>query len=258
MKSNVPCKYFYNDGYCGKGKYCEFLHGEKTCRKACKFFTTPQGCSRGKQCMFAHDRHGAKDKSSITTAIGVSAAAPILAPAIETIRQANDDGPKNTMSTLWGFDDDNDEGIYFYGASGTANFDRRRENRRYSEIVGNECGRNVIDNHFQEPLHKMTVCPFYLSGSCRFGNACRNIHSSGNDIGDSVPVDVRVDSLSEEALLLQEEMKACSEAECGICLTALGDRSRGLMSHCTCVFCLECIRSWRKEGVEIAKSSQVR
>ena len=33
----------------------------------------------------------------------------------------------------------------------------------------------------------------------------------------------------------------------------------GLLSHCDCVFCLECIRNWRTEGVAVAKlNSQVR
>jgi hypothetical protein len=257
MKAGVPCKYFHKDGYCAKGNYCEFLHGNKMSRKPCRFFASPQGCSRGKQCTFAHVKPDIKGKVSMPG--GAVAAAP-LSPASQPSSQSNSiDVPQNALNSLWGFEDD-DAGVYFYGASGTGNFDEKHENRRYSEVVGEDpsCGGQ---RPMPPSINSRNVCAFYLSGSCRFGNACRNIHSGGGtDSSDQYweVVDVRAEGCSEEASVLHAEVQACSEAECGICLTTLGERSRGLLSHCPCVFCLECIRSWRKEGVEIAKSSQVR
>ena len=45
---------------------------------------------------------------------------------------------------------------------------------------------------------------------------------------------------------------ADASAECGICMGAPADSARGLfgvLSNCACVFCLDCIRAWRREGL---------
>eukprot|EP00597_Dinobryon_sp_UTEXLB2267_P012377 CAMPEP_0170113074 /NCGR_PEP_ID=MMETSP0020_2-20130122/9617_1 /TAXON_ID=98059 /ORGANISM="Dinobryon sp., Strain UTEXLB2267" /LENGTH=154 /DNA_ID=CAMNT_0010339251 /DNA_START=687 /DNA_END=1151 /DNA_ORIENTATION=+ len=45
-----------------------------------------------------------------------------------------------------------------------------------------------------------------------------------------------------------------STIECGICISV--PKVFGILSNCDCVFCLECIRDWRKEGLNVAKSSE--
>ena len=80
------------------------------------------------------------------------------------------------------------------------------------------------------------ICQFYLSGSCRYGDACRNIHMGrGDDIAS-----------------------VATHFECGICIGHPNDELWGLLSHCSCVFCLQCIRGWRKDGLSISKRDQVR
>ena len=179
-------------------------------------------------------------------------APPPQAPLIGMAKIINPD-----KATLWGFQDDvgDDSGVYFYGASGTGNFDRGNS-KRYSDAVGHDFVQETVAPAAVETPPQ--ICSFYISGCCRFGEACRNIHSTSVD-REGVPVDVRCNSNeADEAQLLAAEREAARVAECGICLSSLEDRTRGMLSHCSCIFCMDCIRSWRKDGVEIAKSSQVR
>ena len=80
------------------------------------------------------------------------------------------------------------------------------------------------------------ACKFFLSGSCVYGSRCRYRHDKENGIETSVK----------------------SDLECGICMAMIDGCQLGMMSHCNCLFCLNCIRNWRKDGLEISGPSQVR
>ena len=85
---------------------------------------------------------------------------------------------------------------------------------------------------------KNTVCRFNKQGMCAYGSSCRYIH----------------DTAPETSLFHTPEL----DLECGICMNKLNGSQIGMLSHCNCLFCLNCIRAWRKDGLEISGPSQVR
>jgi len=87
------------------------------------------------------------------------------------------------------------------------------------------------------------ICPFFLADCCKFGERCRNLHPN-------------TDSSSSDAMKESSAKKPSLEGkECGICMDPAPYALYGLMSHCDCKFCLNCIRKWRN----VAKSpDQVR
>jgi len=113
------------------------------------------------------------------------------------------------------------------------------------------------------------TCTFFLQGICRHGASCRNLHTFPRNTcvwcGDRVEPDVKdmknpleLERLTveahgahisqcEEFKAVQEERKQSRDLQCGICLKRpVQEGARfGLLSHCSHVFCLECIREWR-------------
>lgn len=83
-------------------------------------------------------------------------------------------------------------------------------------------------------------CRFFQAGNCKFGSRCRFSHRS--DFSSPVATKAAADD---------NEPK-----ECGICIEPPASALYGLLSHCDCKFCLECIRGWRKDGIEVAKNSE--
>eukprot|EP00746_Dinoflagellata_sp_MGD_P132662 gnl/MRDRNA2_/MRDRNA2_66370_c0_seq2.p1 gnl/MRDRNA2_/MRDRNA2_66370_c0~~gnl/MRDRNA2_/MRDRNA2_66370_c0_seq2.p1 ORF type:complete len:273 (+),score=59.69 gnl/MRDRNA2_/MRDRNA2_66370_c0_seq2:53-871(+) len=68
------------------------------------------------------------------------------------------------------------------------------------------------------------VCKYFLEGNCMYGSECQYSHQSTSSLKKA-------------------------DIECGICFenpTAKGSRI-GMLENCDHVFCLQCIRSWRKQ-----------
>jgi len=85
----------------------------------------------------------------------------------------------------------------------------------------------------QIPKRKPIPCKFFQSGSCFKGIACTFSHA------------LERDTLSEDSTL-----KEGHEQSCSICLenVVTNHKRFGLLSGCDHVFCLECIREWRKQA----------
>ena len=82
-------------------------------------------------------------------------------------------------------------------------------------------------------------CPFYLKGICRFGDRCELRHDAQ---------DVEHHNDPQEQLM------------CGICLEPVGrehNKRFGLLQGCEHVYCLHCLRTWRKEGSKEAQDRRV-
>lgn len=99
--------------------------------------------------------------------------------------------------------------------------------------------------YFPDQYDPANICSFFLAGNCKFGFRCRNLHITQQEYDDSVTA--------------YTQFTKPTPKECGICIEPAPTALYGLMSHCDCKFCLECIRGWRKEGLTVAKKSdQVR
>mmetsp|Transcript_10015 Transcript_10015/g.10125 ORF Transcript_10015/g.10125 Transcript_10015/m.10125 type:complete len:430 (+) Transcript_10015:222-1511(+) len=51
---------------------------------------------------------------------------------------------------------------------------------------------------------------------------------------------------------------SAATVECGICMSAPEDGRLGVLSHCQCIFCIKCIRQWRKTGGIVSGADQTR
>ena len=178
----------------------------------------------------------------------------------------------------WGFVGDNSssssnsiDGVYFYGAPGTLNYEqpvaasnvveksawnRQRHFESPTLIPGQAAHHPNIE---AVPARNLIICPYFQAGDCRFGQKCRNYHEpeiqNFQEDHDA--------SLSLKNCIYEKETKKVNcYVECSICIS-VPDKDKGelfgIMSHCSCIFCLVCIREWRVEGLKVAsKSEQVR
>jgi len=140
-----------------------------------------------------------------------------------------------SIESIWGFQDE----------------DTLQPSKRvYSDVVGvsDSLGvKTVCGNKRAEPLvaqDQQKICTFFLSGCCKYGSLCKNIHL---DFDDSERGTEKEKDGSEETF------------SCGICLGQPEDGGQfGLLNGCNCVFCLSCIRNWRKEGTGVCEKEGVR
>jgi E3 ubiquitin-protein ligase makorin len=253
----VYCRFLRDDGYCSKGKYCEFSHDKSAANVACKAFSSTGKCRFGTACSFAHRSSVSTAKTDILrppiVSIKDSKLYPIASSSSSTnstVKSSPDKNKKvadssNNYSSIWGFDDSNDNGVYFYGAPGTfpqqdqlASTDSyasiARSNTESTEIEPSESGQASSISK------KKQICSFFLVRSCKFGDFCRNSH----EIED------------ESITVVSETIDDSSYPECGICISKPDDSMYGMLNNCDCSFCLKCIRGWRKDGIEVAKDTQ--
>jgi len=91
----------------------------------------------------------------------------------------------------------------------------------------------------------LPVCRFYVLGTCRFGSSCKFSHTTNTALET-----MSVSNINEGNVAFGSD----TSIECGICISV--PKVFGILSNCDCVFCLECIRDWRKEGLTVAKTSE--
>lgn len=215
------------------GDYCPFLH--QTERPLCKFYLSPEGCRRGNSCTFSHRTVPKEPKKYKPVQLIDKVEVPEQKPVTHFAT--------NPVNQLWGFDSHDEN--YFYGTVGA--MDHTHSSRPYADVLGHSDASEDEVRTISKPSSVPVICPFYIYGSCLYGSNCRNIHSLDGSQANEF-----------ENMLMNEEIEAAKRAECGICLCPIEDKSLGMLSNCWCTFCLECIRSWRKEGATFSKSSHVR
>lgn len=281
MSSSNPiiCTFFLRDGYCSKGSYCSFCH-DKSKQSICKYYSEGK-CKHGNACSFLHSNKAGGKKGSgetsasrpapppiaqapvsvVTTAATAATAAVATAATDDAVPHALSSTSTATIESLWGFGgaDREEEGVYFYGAPGTTKFQPVQLTQLPAGSYSKVLASNLADDCHEEKMVadrlpvvprvqqvarklRQTVCQFYAAGNCKFGSACRHEH------------------VADQKDAHGEEEDAGERKDCGICLAPPdGGGLYGLMSHCTCVFCLKCIRNWRSDGITVAhKSEQVR
>jgi hypothetical protein len=232
-KGTYPCAYFAKDGYCAKGKYCEFVHDKP---QPCKNFRSPSGCRFGSKCMFSHS------KKAFETSI-------LLRPSateIQTLTQVDespmiiDSNPQlqESAQSAWGFEDTS---VYFYGAAGTSTFTRPK---RYNEAVGLV---HDLDYRSHQTLATKKECTYFKAGYCMYGDMCRHLHPDDKKTHEYL--EINHEDMSNDTI---------SSAECGICLSTPENGVYGVLNNCNCMFCCDCIKNWRKEGLTYEESTQVR
>ena len=262
-KKSFPCSYFARDGFCVKGDLCEFNHDKQHPKRTpCKNMLTHGECKYGANCLFSHaisvlsrGRSVKKAENGNTKDRVVEEASQSKVASTTSLSYATGNQTAS-VEALWGFEDEggNDPG-YFYGAAGSSF--QHPHPRRYSQVVGrggDESASSSSSTFSSRDVQRKTVCLFFMTGQCKYGAGCRNIHPSPEpSTNEEEEEALRLLSLSAEAL---EETPSL---ECGICMAARPENGLyGVLSGCSCVFCLDCIRNWRKEGLSFEDASQVR
>ena len=307
------CTYFARDGYCSKGPYCQFSHVRGALPSICKNFLNANGCRFGSSCAFLHtvksshvtrgDSHSPQPDSDVDSfrnrgkvsnaasflgVDGVNQLVPIVPRSDEESVHMKDDNTKSILEASskefnaqsnWNFDPNetidssNIDGVYFYGASGTASFlaskssesiwnIKTREGRISSSSYDSENQIRSRNIKISKIDHKDVICPYHINGDCRFGSKCRYQHEFGEDNTVDYQEFRDIGSADDERELKSKVKNENGILECNICISQ-PDRSKGelfgIMSHCKCVFCLNCIREWRNEGLKNpGKVDQVR
>ena len=228
-RGSFPCVYFAKEGFCAKGRHCEFVHERPG---PCKNFLSPEGCRFGSRCMFSH----AKPRPPSTV---VHSPVVLDSPPATSTRTMATETKTPGAEDPWGFGE-TAESVYFYGAAGATTFERPK---KYSDVVGRVSTTEESNNGLSSSSSRRKVCGFFKAGYCMFGDRCRNLH----------PEDA-----SEEAVLEEESGLEEKTIECGICMSLPQNRVFGLLNNCSCVFCLDCIKNWRKEGLTFEDATQVR
>jgi hypothetical protein len=221
------------------GNYCPFSH-QTAERQVCKFFVSSEGCRRGNSCTFSHKKETKEVKRPKPVQLKPASAPPVQpAPVVAMARPS-----ENPVNQLWGFESENEN--YFYGTAGA--MDVQPYPRQYADALGYSYSESVQEEPKKSNEYSPVVCPFFLYGSCVYGSNCKNIHT----------LDGILEQNEFENILMNEEIEAARRADCGICLCPIENKSLGMLTNCWCTFCLECIRSWRKEGSSFTKTSHVR
>jgi len=246
----VYCKYLKNDGFCAKGRYCEFSHNKSLAQTLCRAYSSTGSCRYGKSCTFLHQSQ--ISRPSIEKTANVKKADSLNEKEGRetnetTTREENIESVDDKNRSLWGFDTSNDN-VYFYGAPGTFSYEpEKTSSQSYARVAKSNLDEEeeVVVEAIGDSTAKASqiekrkpICSFFLSGTCKFGSFCRNSH----DTEDELPFENNANEVTKE---------------CGICLSLPEDGIYGMLNNCNCTYCLKCIRGWRKDGVEVARDSQV-
>lgn len=289
MKSIVVCSFHKNSGYCAKGKYCEFSHDLTTGSKTqCQSFSATGTCKFGSRCSFLHMK---VQRAASTLQLSSQPPKPPTRQtqkssleASQSIQQLSVGESRNDpfdMNSLWDFPEENEKRFSY--ASMAIIGSSVIEELPFDTPVSDDHLSTKTDHtnsaiQVSSSSMKSVVCQFYLSGNCRYGDYCRYSHSilfPSNGQGDMDEIDQQTSTKSDidawnktsddcNSSSSFDAKEAIADyltpnAECGICLATPEDGRYGLLSHCDCVFCLSCIRGWRKDGIAVARSnSQVR
>ena len=222
----------------------------------CRNFNSPGGCKFGDKCFFIHQKSKpAAPQQHIARPPPINNVPKTVLPPAEPTNISKNSSHNHPQAfdsaSLWGLES-TDEGVYFYGAPGSVDWNPS------SGLYASIAKLNISDEDSSAPLVAVIepaetiarpVCSFFLAGNCKFGARCKNLHI--NRETEETPAEP---SESTSTMQMNSNPK-----ECGICIEPSPTALYGLLSHCDCKFCLECIRGWRKEGLSIAKKAdQVR
>eukprot|EP01040_Poterioochromonas_malhamensis_P004814 gene4814-5168_t len=190
------------------------------------------GCKFGDRCMYSHQKQSVRPSTSVTPTIH----RPPPVNRTQVVSQVEAPTSTKPPSAI---------------ALNTSVYVENGELPLYAQIakltVAEEEQPNELPPppYFPDQYDPANICSFFLAGNCKFGFRCRNLHITQQEYDDSVTA--------------YTQFTKPTPKECGICIEPAPTALYGLMSHCDCKFCLECIRGWRKEGLTVAKKSdQVR
>jgi len=205
------------------------------------FFNTAGGCRFGSSCRFIHRR-----VESVRPPARPAPPAVLRTATVPPREESKVDHKAPTLSTraaesideLWNFQDlrlgDSTEAASHQNA--------------YAEALQKNLDPNyqlAVPAPPSEPkaIDPALLCRFFVAGSCRFGSKCRYIHALPTADG----------GIQEPATAPHRPLEP---VECGICFDAEPGAVYGLLSHCNCKFCLNCIRGWRKDGIQVSRDSE--
>ena len=240
----IVCTFLLKHGHCSKGKYCTFSH-DSTQRQICKFYSESGNCRYGSSCSFLHTKGSTTGTTPKTTpAAAIPPPPPKVVQSVATTTTSTgppplplkERGDIHSIDSMWGFEDGDNQGVYFYGAPGTTTFQpellslSRGGNAvegSYSKVAASHLPETqVVNNEQQVPEFippsivqpHQQICHFYSTGGCKFGNYCRHIHLNNDYESSPSPSGERFKGCEPE--IDSETIKR----DCGICLAPPGTK----------------------------------
>ena len=255
--NHIVCAFLLK-GHCSKGKYCQFSHDQSQ-RQICKFYSESGKCRYGSECSFLHTKGFTPKIAPIFTAAipppppiqsavtteqlaTAAAAATTTGPPRLPLKES---GGIHSIDSMWGFEDGDNQGVYFYGAPGTTTFQSELLSLSrgtfvegsYSKVAASHLTETHVANnerHTSELIPpsivkpQQQICHFYATGGCKFGSACRHIHlnndlgSSSSSSSSSSPSASSSASAADFTGFEPESESETSRRDCGICLAPPG------------------------------------
>lgn len=271
-QDDVVCRYFLTST-CRDGDRCLFSH-DRTRRipdSVCRYYL--QGiCAYGQNCRFDHvivsndatpkpntynDRHiaGPSRRSA-------NRDAPTNFSRIDTNKR-NTHQPR--FSALTRNTPKNESNHHLNAPGPTSNWINApefvpKQTRSYADTV--KANTNTVINNEPEKFSD-ELCPLYVEGECPFEDKCRFVHGTVCELCHKACLHPRNEDQRKSHIELCEKeleqemefsfaIQRSMDKTCGICMDIvlekepISERRFGILEKCNHVYCLTCIRKWRR------------
>uniref|UniRef100_A0A3Q0SX98 E3 ubiquitin-protein ligase makorin-2 n=1 Tax=Amphilophus citrinellus TaxID=61819 RepID=A0A3Q0SX98_AMPCI len=247
----VTCRYFLH-GVCREGSRCLFSHDPSTSKPStiCKFYQRG-ACAYGERCRYDHIRLSSRGG-------GGGGASENLTGGGGGGSRVGRGGAKKTLvlrDRVLGVDDTFGSPSESSGSELTA----AAAPQSYVDAI-----RTGLDASAQEQAYPdlPQLCPYAATGQCVFKDSCTYLHGDLCEVCRLQvlhPHDPEQRRAHEKICLLafEADMEKAFAAQlsqdkvCSICMDVVvqkanpSDRRFGILSSCSHIFCLACIRKWR-------------
>ncbi|EPZ30939.1 hypothetical protein ROZALSC1DRAFT_30143 [Rozella allomycis CSF55] len=260
---HVQCKFFMQGG-CINGKNCPFLHVvEETEPIVCKYFLKGK-CKYGKHCSLSHKLPVPAQPKVLYKPEYKNLEIGDNYTHINENENLSSGRPNNSQlednCTNVKIYDENSEDDKSFNPWESLNESKLKLFLDAADNGVNSCSvqvdARVIKGPINVDLKNEELCPFALTGNCKYNTFCRFVH------GEKCPHCNRFCLHPYNDNLKENHLKNCQftcegvrkdimdeDIECGICYEKVMSKkdSRFGLLNCNHAFCLGCIRTWRSK-----------
>ncbi|XP_053324588.1 E3 ubiquitin-protein ligase makorin-2 [Spea bombifrons] len=268
---HVTCRYFLH-GVCREGPRCLFSHDLATSKPStiCRFYQKGQ-CAYGARCRYDHVKPAGSPQGLWIPDPSCAAwkGPPLPTPGQEAAEAAPTSTPPRREKKslvlcdrdLCGLSEGNPQwdpvpghGHEAHGTEGEA--------KPHSYLEAICTGLEEVEVTPTRPPDSSQLCPYAAAGGCHYGEKCVYLHGDACGIcGLRVlhPHDQEQRMAHEKLCMASFErdmekafaFQASEEKVCSVCMEVVyekpsaTERRFGILSSCSHVYCLSCIRQWR-------------
>ena len=248
--SNIPCQ-FHALGRCSRGTSCAFSHDPSVCvpgaiKVLCRHEAArPGSCRNGDKCLYLHAASESVSPEKKKKNDEAYSTPRLVQLPLSTARAAAASYPLEKQELL------QEESVYSYGDP--LAFDKKNPWKRAS--FGGARAPPAIDYSKVIPAKSRAVC-----APAPPAPAAATAAQAASTPQQSWPMS----SQAFEFAFTEDEIAASQDLKCAVCLETVVKtdsehvlpRRFGILPNCAHVFCLECIRGWRKSDISDRASTK--